>query len=98
MIAQKPFEFSLLSFNVFGAPFHPTKLFKSLLRTHVRKRFRLLAKEITNAQIDILALQEVHTYPHFFVLKRHLTNYPFVLYTPSLYGPKGGLVIFSKIP
>lgn len=89
---------SLISYNVFGAPFHSQKIIRTLLRTSVRKRFRIIARELAKRDIDILSLQEVHTYPHFLYLKRLLPQYPHIVYKKSAYGPKGGLVIFSKLP
>lgn len=91
-------RFSLLSYNVFGSPFSGEKIIRSFLRTHVRNRFRYIAKGILEQDLDILMFQEVHTYPHFFLLKHHLKNYRYVIYRAGIFGPKGGLVIFSKIP
>lgn len=95
---QSTFSFSILSFNVFGTPFHPQRIIRSILRNHVRKRFREIARELEQKNFDILAFQEVYTYPHFLFLRHHLRSFPYVAYTRSLYGPKGGMVIFTKLP
>lgn len=89
---------SLLSYNVFGAPFHGQKILRTLLKTKVRKRFRLIAREIYKMNLDILLFQEVHTYPHLFVLKKALPKEYKIFYQLGIYGPKGGLVTFSKLP
>jgi len=87
---------TLLSYNVFGAPFHGQKIIATLLRTKVRRRFRLIAKEITKKNFDFLLFQEVHTYPHLFVLKRALPKEYKVYFQLGIYGPKGGMVTFTK--
>ena len=91
-------KITLLSYNVFGSPFSGEKIIRSLLRTKVRNRFRHIAKGIVKEDLDILLFQEVHTYPHFYLLRRALKSYPYVMYQKGIYGPKGGLVIFSKLP
>ncbi len=91
-------KITLLSYNVFGSPFSGEKIIKSFLRTKVRNRFRHIAKGIVKEELDILLFQEVHTYPHFFLLRHNLKNYKHVIYRAGVFGPKGGLVIFSKIP
>ncbi len=91
-------SYTLISYNVFGSPFFPQKIIRSFFRTKVRKRFRKIAQEILQENIDFLLFQEVHTYPHFLVLRRALRKYKYVFYWPGLFGPKGGLVIFSHYP
>lgn len=88
---------TLISYNVFGAPFHGQRLLKTFLKTHVRKRFRLIAQEISKRDTDLLLFQEVHTYPHLYILKKALPPHFFVYFQPGIYGPKGGVVTFSKI-
>src|SRR3954469_13803830 len=80
---------SVISFNTCGAP---------ILSKKIKERYTRLAAILNKSQSDILSLQEVHTYRHFKILKKALTNYPYVSYKKYLYGPRGGLVIFSKKP
>lgn len=90
--------FKIVSFNVFGAPFQPQKIIRSFFRNKVRRRFEKIAQELEKGEYDLLCFQEVLTYPHFLFLRKHLPSFPYVAYERSLYGPKGGLVIFTKIP
>lgn len=83
---------------MFGAPFHPNRILRTFFRNDVRKRFQILAKEILTLEPDILFLQEVHDFPNYFYLRRLLAAYLYVSCKYSLYGPRGGLVIFSKLP
>ncbi len=80
---------SCLCFNLLGAPF---------IAPRTSLRFKKIAEIIESSQVNIVCLQEVMTYYHLFLLKRHLPSYTNVLYKKFFYGPKGGLVIFSKIP
>lgn len=79
----------IVSLNTFGAPF---------LSKDIGKRFRLIADSLQGENPDIICLQEVVLYPHLRLLKKLLADYPYVKYKRFLYGPKGGLVIFSKLP
>lgn len=87
MIQKVPL--SVISFNTCGAP---------LLSKKIKERYTRLATILNSSQSDILSLQEVHTYKHLRILKRMLTAYPYVMYKKYLYGPRGGLVMFSKLP
>lgn len=89
---------SILSLNMFGTPFHPQQIIRSLMRNAVRKRFSAIAEIIAHLNTDVLLLQEVHDYPHLLFLKKLLPMYPHIAYRHMLYGPRGGLVIFSKLP
>lgn len=83
---------------MFGVPFHPAKILRTLFRNQINKRFQLLSQEIRRHNVDVLLLQEVHLYSSLHLLRRKLPMYRFVIYEKSLYGPKGGLVIFSRLP
>ncbi|MDO8460891.1 MAG: endonuclease/exonuclease/phosphatase family protein [bacterium] len=48
--------------------------------------------------IDIINLQEVFFYHHLYYLKKKLIKFPYCIFVPSLIGPKGGLVTFSRFP
>ncbi len=87
----------IISYNVFGSPFHGERILKTFLKTKIRKRFRLIAQEINKRETDIIFFQEVHTYPHLFVLKKALSQTYKVYFQPGIFGPKGGLVTFSKL-
>ena len=89
---------SIASFNVFGAPFYAKRILRSLFKTRIFERFQIIADYFSKADVDIIALQEVHTFAQLRFLKDRMQNFPHVLYEKFLYGPKGGVVIFSKIP
>lgn len=91
---------SLFSYNVLGVPFVTTHQLKEYLRIsyHLVSRFRVLAKTLEEAKPDIIALQELHIYPLLYLLKRRLPSYPYIAYKPHKFGPRGGLVLFSRLP
>jgi len=80
-------KFSLLDFNTQGTPFYSPDL---------TLRYKKFSELIATEDPDIICFQEVSTYYHLFLLKKHL-KYPFFLYEKFFHGPKGGLVIASKI-
>jgi endonuclease/exonuclease/phosphatase family metal-dependent hydrolase len=80
---------SVISFNTYGAP---------VLSKKIKERYTRLATILNGSSADILSLQEVHTYRHLKILKKMLKQYPYVVYKKYLYGPRGGLVTFSKMP
>lgn len=82
-------RFRVLSLNMFGAPF---------LSRKITERFTLIADELQKEQPDVICMQEVHLYPHLHLLKVLMPDYPYTAYKRFLYGPKSGLVIFSKLP
>ena len=69
-----------------------------MMRNQIRKRFRAISNVIHDLNADILLLQEVHDYASLYFLRHQLKEFPFRAYHHMLYGPRGGLVIFSKIP
>ncbi len=99
-MSNPPKELSIVSFNVLGVPFVTTHKIKAYLRisSQLVSRFRLLAKTLEKLQPDVIALQELHIYPLLYFLKRGLPSYPFVAYEPHKFGPRGGLVVFSRYP
>lgn len=82
-------QISLLCYNTYGIPF---------IAPSLNKRYTKFAQLIQESTLDVLLLQEVSSYYHLALLKKHLTAYPYVSYKHYFYGPKGGLVIFSKLP
>ena len=82
-------KLSLLDFNTFGTPF---------FSPNITVRYQHIAQTINEEAPDIVCLQEVQSYYHLFLLKKYLTAYPHLIYKKYTYGPKGGLVIASKVP
>lgn len=80
---------TLASFNTYGGVLDLYSL---------TSRYRAITNYFTNSAVGIINFQEVFTYYHLFLLKKLLKNYPFCIFEKSLFGPKGGLVIFSKYP
>lgn len=91
-------KLTVLSLNVFGAPFHPLRIVTSFMRNNVRGRFRIIADVIKKTQSDVLILQEVHDYPHYYFLRKLLPEYRYAVAKRMFYGPRGGIVILSKQP
>lgn len=92
-------DVSIVSFNILGTPYAVYKTPTShLLPRYRRYRFEKIAQELNESDTDIICLQEVHTYLQLRILKNNLSKFPYVCYKRFLYGPKGGLVIFSRIP
>jgi endonuclease/exonuclease/phosphatase family metal-dependent hydrolase len=60
-------------------------------------RQKKISEILKSESPDVITLQEVHTYFVLNILRKKL-NYPFVVYEKYIYGPKGGLVTFSKFP
>lgn len=91
-------EISVISFNTLGAPFMTTHRKRNYLRLtrYLIQRFRSIGQELNESNSEVIFLQEVHLYSLLFILKRKLINFPYISYKKSLYGPLGGLVIFSK--
>jgi len=82
-------KISLLDFNTFGTP---------VFARDIAERYKKTAEIIDESQIDVVCLQEVSTYYHFSLLKKYIQNYPYIYKKSYIYGPKGGLVILSKMP
>lgn len=82
-------KFSVITFNIKGAP---------LLSMATYKRIHILANKLSKIKVDVINLQEIFTYYHLFVLKKSLKNFPYCSFGKNIFGPKCGLVTFSKIP
>ena len=89
MNEEKSFTFSIASLNTLGIP---------LLSPYPVERYIALCQVFERLRVDIINLQEVHTYNLFHLLKKNLPSYPYVAYERALPGPKGGLVILSRHP
>lgn len=81
--------FSLINFNTLGTP---------VFAPDITSRYKKTAEIINAENVDIVCLQEIQTYYHLYLFKKYLKNFPYIVYEKFLYGPKGGLVIFSKLP
>jgi exonuclease III len=91
-------KITLITFNTLGIPFLTTHRHRNYfyISRLLLARFTYIAQALNNSDAGIILLQEVHLYSLLRFLKRKLTNYPHLSYKKFLYGPKGGLVIFSK--
>lgn len=89
-MTEETVSISIISFNTLGVP---------VISKNLTERFVTLANLIDKkTDVDILAFQEVHTYVHLHLLRKILSKFKYVIYKKAIYGPKGGLVIFSKLP
>lgn len=79
---------SILTFNTLGVPF---------FARDITKRYEKIASQINAADYDVVCLQELFTYYHLSIFKRIMKKYPHVIFQKNPFGPRGGLVIFSKI-
>lgn len=79
----------LLSFDTFRG---------FLQSTNILQRINKIGELLEKEQADIIMLQEVHTYLVLNLLKTKLKSYPYLAYQRYIYGPRGGLVTFSKYP
>lgn len=87
---MKDKKISLMTFNVKGSP---------LFNKETYKRIRLIGLSLNNKRgVDIINLQEVFTYYHLYLLKKKMIDFPYCIFESFIFGPKGGLVTFSKIP
>jgi endonuclease/exonuclease/phosphatase family metal-dependent hydrolase len=82
-------KISLATFNLKGSP---------ILEKDTYKRIKTLGISLNKKDIDIINLQEVFTYYHLCLLRRKMINFPYCVFEGFIFGPKGGLVTFSKIP
>lgn len=84
--ATTPHEFTMVTQNIFGVPF--------VLKT--RARLATIAHELNKAPLDIICLQEVQMTRYIRLLTRALHHFPYVVYEPFHYAPKGGLLTLSR--
>jgi endonuclease/exonuclease/phosphatase family metal-dependent hydrolase len=82
-------KLSLGSLNTHGTP---------LPSSRERERFVVLGQHFEHYHFDIINLQEVWSYRLLQTLKKTLHSYPYVAYTHGIFGPKAGLVTFSRYP
>jgi endonuclease/exonuclease/phosphatase family metal-dependent hydrolase len=79
---------NLVTLNCFGVPFvHDT-----------RARLATIARELDQAAVDVVCLQEIQFAPYVPFLDRGFSQFPYTAFEPFLYAPKGGLLTFSRQP
>jgi endonuclease/exonuclease/phosphatase family metal-dependent hydrolase len=94
---MKKLQLSILSFNAMGL-FNFDTWRSIFVARNIIKRLTKSAQMLHETDVDIIMLQEIHTYSVLKLLRKNLPSHPYVIYKPFLYGPRGGLVIFSKVP
>lgn len=82
-------KISITTFNILGLPILPINTYYRLHKT---------ATILNSLDTDIINLQEVFTYRHLEILKKKMVNFRYCVYEKFIFGPKGGLVTFSKLP
>lgn len=65
---------------------------------YAHARAAAFCRLVTDADADVINLQEVHGYGLLRQLRKHLGAFPFVSFRSGVVGPRAGLVTFSKIP
>ena len=78
---------SILTFNTLGTTF---------FAPDILKRDNKIAEIINKSDYDVVCLQEIFTYIQLLIFKKKLKSYPYCIYENNPFGPRGGLVIFSK--
>jgi len=80
-------QFSLVTFNCFGAP-----------APNVRRRLRALAQELNRRADSVVCLQEAQAHAYRKLLIQACSDYPFTCYEPFIHAPKGGLLTLATLP
>jgi endonuclease/exonuclease/phosphatase family metal-dependent hydrolase len=81
------FTLNLVTLNCLGVPFMNTRV-----------RLDTIARELDQSFIDVLCLQEVQLSHYVPRLVRRFSTFPFAVFEPFIYSPKGGLLTFSQRP
>jgi endonuclease/exonuclease/phosphatase family metal-dependent hydrolase len=80
---------TVLTFNIAGLP----------LPLFAHARVRKFCETVEGMkELSIINLQEVHSYVLLWHLQRGLSSFPYATFKSGVFGPKGGLVTFSKSP
>lgn len=82
---MKQFDYTIVCLNMFGTPFHPKRILRSLMRNQVRMRFKAMSNVINALDADILLLQEIHDYASLYFLRHQLKDFPFIAYHHMLF-------------
>jgi sphingomyelin phosphodiesterase 2 len=61
-------------------------------------RYELIGAGFETGDADVVCVQEVFTYWHLGMLARRMPSFRHLVWRPSLAGPAGGLVTFSRLP
>ena len=87
--SEIPQKLTMATFNTFGVPrSQPPPL----------KRYQKMCDWLQESDIDVVNLQEVYTHHQLRFLQKSLDRFPYRSVMPSVAGPKGALVTFSKLP
>jgi sphingomyelin phosphodiesterase 2 len=84
-----PGRLTVASLNTRGVP---------VLSSHLASRYAAIGAEFEAGEADVVCLQEVGTYWHLWLLARQMPSFRHVRYRPSVAGPAGALVTFSRRP
>lgn len=79
---------NVVTFNVSGLAYPP----------HLKLRMKAIAEYFEGSDADVLMFQEAHTYQILRFFKNNLPSFSHGTYLRSVFGPKAGLVIFSRLP
>jgi endonuclease/exonuclease/phosphatase family metal-dependent hydrolase len=82
-------QLTVASLNTQGVPIRASRL---------ASRYAVIGRELDARDADVVCLQEVFTYWHLRLLAQRMASFRHVSYRPSLAGPAGGLVTFSRLP
>jgi len=66
--------------------------------SQLARRYQAIGEAFEVSDADVVAFQEVFTYWHLRLLARRMSSFRHVAYRPSVAGPAGGLVTFSRLP
>ena len=80
---------TVVSLNTRGVP---------AVGTNLARRYAVIGAKLDAGDVDVACLQEVFTWWHLRLLARRMRSFGYVSYRPSLPGPAGGLVTFSRRP
>jgi endonuclease/exonuclease/phosphatase family metal-dependent hydrolase len=82
-------QVSVASFNTRGVP---------VLGSGLARRYAVIGAAFEAGDADVACFQEVLSYWHMRLLARRMPSFRYVSFRPSLAGPAGGLVTFSRLP
>jgi Endonuclease/Exonuclease/phosphatase family len=82
-------QVTIASFNTRGVP---------VTGSYLARRYAAIGAEFDAGDVDVACFQEVLSYWHLRLLAGRMPSFRFVSYRPSVAGPAGGLVAFSRLP
>ena len=80
---------TVVSLNTRGVPLSGSRL---------AERYAAIGEAVDAGDADVVCFQEVLTWWHLRLLARQMRSFGHVSFRPSLAGPAGGLVTFSRLP